>query len=657
MNLKEIVGFAQKHILIIFFFLLSTLCLFLGDGKQTVVDLVGAGGILGMCLITKFYLKPQRQISPSITISFGALLLYLIIRTIFSDDVGYSIFATARYVEAFLVYSMFYRYSSSDSIVVYINFIFGFAVFALISALCFVFESGKAAALPLMNLFYPTYGHNHVVDVFLFAFPISAYGLVVLKKKTWGVVSMLLIGGTVFSLSRLAIVVEAVLFAFLVLYNSIKTSKVQVYLLVVSFILIGLSAIMFFGTQIQNNTLLAGVGVRFIKQPIFQDGRWSYWREAVVAFFERPWFGAGPGTFSLLSKRYQTEPAVNSWFAHSYLLETLSETGLIGLFLVLLWGFFVIRSVRRGLKSGTHLRLYNALGLAIVVVFIYAAFDYTLEYLIIWLMFWACLGIFVPQTTPAYDCLHERLFILVDRISLGIVVWFYLIMIGAAIYPQNVELSLIYPGKISQINLKNAGAINVSVARWLHRRNPFVINAVDGICSSLEYDPQNTDSLKECIGNLQKQQNQKRLLDVVKIMVNTLTQNKVIDIYFINQQWPQISPCFNADTLLWKETPVNDYQAKSFYYAGLCLIKLHQPDNAVELLRIAANARPGWSNIYLDYAVFLERYFHNHVLAQQALDLCKKNIYAQKHCNSFNLNTLPWASLTDPKIILSENNN
>jgi O-antigen ligase len=60
------------------------------------------------------------------------------------------------------------------------------------------------------------------------------------------------------------------------------------------------------------------------------ESRLPYWTQAIRSIQMNPWFGQGPGTFLLISKQFQKTPDTNSWFAHSYLLQTFSEVGVFG---------------------------------------------------------------------------------------------------------------------------------------------------------------------------------------------------------------------------------------------------------------------------------------------------------------------------------------
>jgi hypothetical protein len=94
------------------------------------------------------------------------------------------------------------------------------------------------------------------------------------------------------------------------------------------------------------------------------NGRYQYWVAAVHANATHPWTGIGPGTFQYWwSAHATTDGSVLN--AHSLYLETLAETGIIGVALIgglLLWFFGI--AVRRSLFARTPASLRVAIAAA-----------------------------------------------------------------------------------------------------------------------------------------------------------------------------------------------------------------------------------------------------------------------------------------------------
>ena len=79
---------------------------------------------------------------------------------------------------------------------------------------------------------------------------------------------------------------------------------------------------------------VTGFFIRYAK--FFQKGatsvvaRTDYWRAAATIFSERPMFGSGPGTFSILYQKIRAPGAEMAKLCHNDYLEQASDSGLIG---------------------------------------------------------------------------------------------------------------------------------------------------------------------------------------------------------------------------------------------------------------------------------------------------------------------------------------
>jgi hypothetical protein len=103
------------------------------------------------------------------------------------------------------------------------------------------------------------------------------------------------------------------------------------------------------------------------------NSRYQFWQAAVHANATKPWIGIGPGTFRFWWAQHPTAPGfvLN---AHSLYFETLAETGIIGLCLLvglLLW--FVAVAAHRLLRAPPDERVWIAAALAGFSAFLAAA--------------------------------------------------------------------------------------------------------------------------------------------------------------------------------------------------------------------------------------------------------------------------------------------
>jgi tetratricopeptide (TPR) repeat protein len=481
---------------------------------------------------------------------------------------------------------------------------------------------------------------------------------------------VLFIAGTALFFARAVLVFEAIFLNGVFLYFFIWKKYVNKTLLIIGSIL-AIATIVLFSVPYANLRTVSRIFPNYAKQSIWQDERWEYWRQAAVAIRERPWFGAGPGTFFLQSKLYQKEPNAYSWFAHNFLLEVVSEIGLVGLALIIFVGIAIVRN-----SKVKPTRCNVALLVALCLVFAQSVFDYNLDYVVVWLLVWAVAGAIFSQTAKPAPTVPFSPITVISLVFIGI---FY-IMNMFLLYGKNIiKYSPLYI-PLCTYDLPCAGAllsqkysigtkspITVEKAvQFFHRRNPKTMvllaaryqmtgeveNSYTAYREALTLDPQNNVTSGTYISLLLDNKRQDLLLGVIEEMIHTISAHPTQDIGYVRAHWKGIYRCFNASTLLWsKEQLAYTYQAKSIYYAGLCLIKNFQFDEARELLRIASDARVGWSNIYLDYAGLSFWRYHDMKAAQQAIEFCKVNQNSRQHCTEYDGQPLPRASVTDAEAI------
>jgi O-antigen ligase len=381
--------FSLKFLL--FFFVLFIL-IFLGETKQPAVDVVGAGGVMAVVLYAKYYLKKQRELSRVQTVVWAGLLLYLVLRSVFSDDIGYSVYTTIRHVEAFLVYWTFFCFFDQKDIRQFVHYLLGFCVISLTTAVVLTYSTFLQYLIPRMNLLYPAYGHNHVVDILLFGFPTAVILATHTQKIQYKILATVLLLGIVFSMSRAAMVITGLfIISSLGVYVVTKKFNRTHLLLVAALGFVAVSTIAAF--YIVENNLLPHAGLELRKSSVFIDSRYGYYQQAITAISQKPLFGWGPGTFSLESLRFQATPLTYSWFAHNYYLEQLVELGSVGcVLLAFVFGtslYYVLRAVKDKRKNVYVVSLAAATGLSLLYGFI----DISLNFLVVWLLCFACMGI------------------------------------------------------------------------------------------------------------------------------------------------------------------------------------------------------------------------------------------------------------------------
>mgnify|MGYP001579160784 FL=1 len=345
------------EVVIFFFFLLASL--FLGDGKQPLVDVWWALGILTM-YGARYYQRGKLDLQPlsrPTGFLWSALIVYFIILIPFSDSAGYSISATMRLIEGYLVYVMFHAVASEprgnvstasplkgSPVDLFARGLLFVGVVATSASFVFLLYPSFARLLPPMNLLYANYGHNHLADLLLFIFPV-AIGLVEKKKNTWvfGALGLFSVG-MLLTFARGAWVLLVFYLLFLVVGSKsqlIRRVGLSVAAASVA-ALLTVSLVSLRGAP-QGSGLMARLASQTQKSSLLQDGRWEYWGQSIEAIKERPLFGSGPGTFYLESKRLQSRPNSWSWFAHSFPLQTTTEIGFVGTLIFLFLIYIMLR--------------------------------------------------------------------------------------------------------------------------------------------------------------------------------------------------------------------------------------------------------------------------------------------------------------------------
>ncbi|MEK7499762.1 MAG: O-antigen ligase family protein, partial [Patescibacteria group bacterium] len=136
------------------------------------------------------------------------------------------------------------------------------------------------------------------------------------------------------------------------------------------------------------------------------DNRLKYWKQAAMAIGERPWFGSGPGTFYLQSLRLQVSSSSFSWFAHSFPLQSIVELGILGsLLLFVLIGLQIRAAVKiiceRVIQVNESHRFVQSLAWGVLLSFLYSFYEFNLDYLVLWLLFWAACGLVIGYREKA----------------------------------------------------------------------------------------------------------------------------------------------------------------------------------------------------------------------------------------------------------------
>lgn len=353
-------------------------------------------------------------------VAFIVFLFFALLTTIFSPVFARS-FNTLVLYFAYFIYFLSAQILAREKKALFKDLLAASILFPSL-VLCFLsfylLLFNQSPPFSSMNLIYANFGHNHLVDYLIFAFPLSFVLFIQEKQKIKKIFFLLLnlifLIGFVLSFSRGGILM-AILIIFLFEFISWKKFwgrekfnnsmaiagrllRFSVGLLLT--LVLGLSTVGFYylgeeKIRSLNSPLLR----KALRQPPFSS-RIEYWRQAVLAFKARPLLGWGLDNFRYLSKKYQKWPSSWSWYAHNHFLQMFVETGafgglsfliLIGLILkCILKNIFVF--ISKGMKKQRVNPLEIALGIGVLTSIIHSLFDYDWQFPSVFLLFWVVGG-------------------------------------------------------------------------------------------------------------------------------------------------------------------------------------------------------------------------------------------------------------------------
>lgn len=600
------------------FFGALLLLLFVGDGKKSIVDVVGMAGVLAfsaVVLLTKKIRFPSGQV----IFWWAVVLLYLLIRLPFSDSVAYSLYATVRYCIGFVVFVLFAN--NTISVRSFGRGVIGFTSVALVSSLFVFFVPSAGTWMPEMSLLSNVYGHHHVAYLLIFALPFAVRGALEKKTKTNGVLAVLFFISLVLTRARGAWFMAA-LYAIFLIFHKKNGSK--------SFRFVGIGIAAFFLILFAVTT----VAPQIIKKGDFTSARLEYWQQAARALSNNPVFGTGLGTFYLSSLKYQSQPQSYSWLAHSYPLQMMSEIGVMGLIWVIGGIWAIGKKIARSRES-------QPLFEAVVLTALYSVFEINLDYLVIWTLVWAALGLLYGHKEQSIIRHKAGSWVLYG--SLGLLILFYSISVGTEagqlivknkvlLQPFNTRRTLAFLD--SRAGDTSLSQRQVETILWFHRKNPEVLAAAHYYHRALLFDPKNVFRFEKYFESIR---NEKRPIDPAQLYAYLeLTHPDLVN--------STVKAMASEPPLLLNGALSGGGNkfilAKMYYLWGLSLGKT-QPPFAKEALLLATKLAQSWSFFYLELASYLFYGEGDPAAAKEILNKCLGEMYAKDHCVDFSLETLP----------------
>lgn len=371
--------------------LFSAPLLFLGDGIQPVVDLAGTMAVFATLYASGIFSGGRRIVPVALAVTTAAVVAFSVFAVPFSVDPGLSFWALVRTAAFLLIFLAFLSPPQPVDAGTHASWVVTFGVFVALSAGVMRVAFPGGCPIPSMNLLCPAFGHNHMADIFLMVLPV----LLVRYGRSGGAPAATAVlfaaAGIALSLSRGATAIAAaIIVASIVAW---RRARIHGALVVLSFFAVTVATVLFVSPVQWMYSPGGGLRIEAKRQGPGGEARIEYWKQATRAFLDKPASGFGPGTFSLLSKRFQHRPLSYTWFAHNTLLQLAAEGGVIGLLVwggLLLWVAAACVTVIRkeGASSDAAGLIY---GLAAAAV--YSLVEFNQSFFVTNVLFWSTAGV------------------------------------------------------------------------------------------------------------------------------------------------------------------------------------------------------------------------------------------------------------------------
>lgn len=258
----------------------------------------------------------------------------------------------------------------------FLTILFVVILLSLFLFITFIFENALSF-LPILNLITLTFGHSHLAAILLLALPISWWfydshylNIIILKQFLLAIVFLALF----LTFGRLAIFLGLISLFFLIKKKMLKRKKWAYLFSIASiFILFGIILV-----SIQPGECFSSVFTNQVCKPITKEVRPEYFKQALYAFKDFPLFGYGPGTFSLITKKYNFIGQFGSVFTHNFFLQVMSESGFFASFFLVLIIFAIIQQVMNRIKTNGYrpIEYYLAISFSLLLINSLLDFDW-----------------------------------------------------------------------------------------------------------------------------------------------------------------------------------------------------------------------------------------------------------------------------------------
>jgi len=611
-----------------------------------------------------------RKVSKTFIAVFWLWLIYLgvnVVSTINSASIALSVTQVMRLMGVFLYFVFIYLVIEKKRDLKLLGdliIVTGF-ILSLISFYFIAFPPGPDFSG--MNLVYAKYGHNHLADYLLFVLPVAMYKYLKTKTKTkeavWTTVLLFLYIGFLLTFSRGAFLAMAVIVLWWILNKRKNDLRVLNFtpLVIVPLVLIivafGLGFINNSKNIISDSEIRSNWSLRQLIKPVNVEGRFDYWKQAIEGFKLKPILGTGPGTFRITSKRFEQRKNVRSWFAHNSLLQVLSETGLIGLTVIIALLYLIIIKTDHLIKPAIDLEFALILGAGGSLL--QSLVDFNWDLLAILVLFWILIAavmkvrdktrVVVGNSVKFTVLFFSILLVIFTGIKTASMItasdersvrifpfsetkWVKTLENNKEIFDDKlIERSIVFNRDNQTINSLVADSIykhKGALAALLYYKKLLVIDP-----SGVDYESVYKAAVEvndfqlaiDCLRPLSKQvflEKQRIYSHLIKVELPTVSIDTNIESGFYEDQLRKFR---------FSEKEIGIYLAKMYYLLGLSAYKYGYIDTTESFWLTAIYIAPEWSYFHVELANMYSLN-GNDTTVKKTIDFCASFITAKDHC-------------------------
>lgn len=359
--------------------------------------------LLIISLILSFVIFRRKRLHiDTPVILFSLFLLLSLITLPLSLSSGRSFTELTRYLAYFLIFISLRDSNNQDVSLLYKRSVI---VTSLILSFLFVLYSFFPGKLPLlesgMNLIFPYFGHNRLVDILILSLPLIIFQYLKEQKNKIFWLSLFLFELIIlfFTYGRGGMIALSLSLLIYIWLEGGNRANLRKIILTIGF----LSCLFILSSFIYSNFHLTGKfqgRPQGLFKPLILESRFDYYRQALRGFARFPVFGSGLDTFRYVSKLYQEKPLNWSWYVHNHYLQIFQETGGVGgsLFLLLILTL-IIRAFRQVKTTGVKSNWPIVIGLT--ASSFHVLIDYDWQFVSVFLFIWLAFAILVPPKFSA----------------------------------------------------------------------------------------------------------------------------------------------------------------------------------------------------------------------------------------------------------------